>query len=112
VAYAGARFYYLEKGSDVWWFSALDDATSIDGLAFATAESAPDANVGLAVLTDEVWFFGEETVEPWYQTGDADAPLQRAQGRKFEKGCPARESIVKLDNTLFFVGSAEGGLAV
>jgi hypothetical protein len=112
VAYVAGRFYYLEKDTDVWWFSAIDDATSIDGLAFATAESAPDANVGLAVLRDEVWFFGQDTVEPWYQTGDADAPLQRGQGRKFEKGCPAQESIVKLDNTLFFVGSGEAGFSV
>lgn len=112
VAYVAGRFYYLEKDTDVWWFSALDDATAIDGLAFATAESAPDANVGLAVLRDEVWFFGEDTVEPWYQTGDADAPLQRGQGRKFEKGCVAQESIVKLDNTLFFVGEDEAGFAV
>lgn len=112
VAYIAGRFYYLQADSDIWWFSDIDDATSIDGLAFATAESAPDANVGVAILTDEVWFFGQETIEPWYQTGDPDAPLQRGQGRKFEKGCPAQESIVKLDNTLFFVGVSEDGLVV
>jgi hypothetical protein len=105
VVYLSSRFYYLQRNSDIWWFSALNDATSIDGLAFATADSAPDADVGAAVLSDEVWFFGQETVEPWYQTGDANNPLQRSQGRTYTRGCAAQQSIVKLDNTLFFLDS-------
>lgn len=104
VIYLAGRFYYLQKDSDIWWWSALNDATSIDGLAFATAESAPDANIGGAILNDEVWFFGTTTIEPWYQTGDANQPLQRAQGRKFDRGCCAQQSIVRTDNTLFWVG--------
>lgn len=98
----GARFYFLEEDSDRWWFSAVDDPFTIDGLAFATAESAPDASVGAQVLGDEAWFFGVETVEVWYQTGDADAPLQRSQGRRFDKGCVSRDSLVKLDNSIFW----------
>lgn len=103
VVYVGSRFYYLQSNSDFWWFSALADATSIDGLAFAENDEQPDADVGAAVLSDEVWFFGQETVEPWYQTGNANNPLQRSQGRTYTRGCAAQQSIVKLDNTLFFL---------
>lgn len=105
VVYVASRFYYLQLNSDIWWFSALNDATSIDGLAFATADEAPDASIAAAVLSDEVWFFGEESVEPWYQTGDPNNPLQRAQGRTYTRGCAAQQSLVKIDNTLFFLDS-------
>lgn len=105
VVYLASRFYYLQQNSDRWYFSALGDATSIDGLAFATNDEKPDANVGGAVLSDQVYFFGGETVEPWYQTGDATNPLQRSQGRTYSSGCPAQLSIVALDNALFFVDS-------
>lgn len=104
VVYLAGRFYYLEQDSDRWWYSDLDDATAIDGLSFATAESSPDASVGAIVLSDEIWFFGLKSVEPWYQTGDPDNPLQRAPGRKYERGCAAQGSIVKLDNGVFWVG--------
>jgi hypothetical protein len=103
VKYLAGRFYYLEADSDRWWFSALNDATSIDGLAFETAESAPDASIGAEVVGDELWFFGSQTVEPFVQTGDADAPLIRAEGRTFNKGCAAQASIVKLDNSVMWV---------
>jgi hypothetical protein len=104
AVYLSGRFYYNQQDSDVWWFSDLNDATSIDGLAFAEAESEPDANVGALTINDEVWFFGRTSIEPWYQTGDANAPLQAAQGRKFDRGCAAQRSIVRLDNTAFWVG--------
>lgn len=104
VVFLGGRFYYQTRDTDQWFFSALYDASTIDGLAFATAESSPDATKGIATLGDEVWFFGTQTVEPWYQTGDSSAPLQRAQGRRFERGCAAAPTICQLDNTLFWVG--------
>lgn len=105
VFYLASRFYYLQQNSDRWYFSALADATSIDGLAFATNDEKPDADVGAAVLSDEAWFFGGDSVEPWYQTGDATNPLQRSQGRTYSRGCPAQQSIVPLDNALIFVDS-------
>jgi hypothetical protein len=104
VRFLGGRFYYQILDSDQWFYSALYDAAVIDGLAFATAESSPDWTRGIATLGDEVWFFGSQTIEPWYQTGDADAPLQRAQGRRFERGCAAAATICGLDNTLFWLG--------
>lgn len=104
VRFLGGRFYYQVQDSDQWYFSALYDAASIDGLAFATAESSPDATIGIETLGDEVWFFGSGSVEPWYQTGDANAPLQRAQGRRFERGAACAEAICALDNTLVWLG--------
>jgi hypothetical protein len=101
----GSRFFYVIKDSDVWYFSALDDALTIDSLSFATADSAPDASVGAAVLGDQAWFLGKTSMEPWRQTGDAEAPLIRQLGSTYSKGCASQASIVYADNRLFCLGS-------
>lgn len=104
VVYIGSRFYFLIQDGDRWYFSDIDDATTIDGLAFATADSAPDASINAAIVGDQVAFIGRESVEFWSQTGDQDAPLVRSLGSKYDKGCAAAASVVSLDNRLFFVG--------
>ncbi len=105
VTYAAGRFYVIVDASDRFYWSDIDDLTMIDALSFATAESAPDTNVEIGSIADEIWFFGKETVEPWYQTGQSDIPVQRSQGRRFEKGTSAQGSVVALDNTFFFLGN-------
>lgn len=105
VVFIAGRFYYNVNSSDRWYFSALYDAATVDALSFATAESNPDQTIGVCVLGDEVWFLGNKTIEPWYVTGDSSAPLQRAQGRVFQKGCGAQYSIAVIDNTLFWLGT-------
>lgn len=105
VAIVGARFLYQTEASDKFYWSALDDAATIDSLAFATADEAPDATVGMAVLGDRAVFFGRTSTEFWQLTGDADAPLIRSPGTTYTKGCASQASIVAADNRLWMVGS-------
>lgn len=87
------RFYWLVPGE-----------TTIDALNFATAESLPDKAVAVRRLGDEFWIFGTQNIEVWQPTGDLDAPFQRASGRNFERGCFARDTVRRFDNTLVWVG--------
>ncbi len=105
VTTSAGRFIYTTVDSDIFYYSEINDAANIDGLSFATAEGSPDPNVGIAVLIDEVFFFGASTTEMWFPTGDADAPYQRTLNRRFERGCAAQASIVQIDNTLVWLGN-------
>jgi len=87
------RFYWLVPGE-----------TTLDALNFATAESLPDKALAVRRLGDEFWIFGTQNVEVWQPTGDLDAPFQRASGRNFERGCLARDTVRRFDNTLVWVG--------
>ncbi len=69
------RFYYIEPG-----------ATTIDPLNFATAERFPDPINQCISIGDQFWLFGTNSTEIWYFTGDQTAPVQRVQGRLFERG--------------------------
>jgi hypothetical protein len=57
----------------------------------------------------EVWLFGNNTVEVWYNAGLADFPLARIEGAFMETGCLAPYSVAKLDNAVFWLGSDARG---
>lgn len=105
VTTSAGRFIYTTVGSDIFYYSEINDASNIDGLSFATAEGSPDPNVGISVLVDEVFFFGAATTEMWFPTADADAPYQRTLNRRFERGCASQASIIQIDNTLIWLGN-------
>ena len=104
VTYQDGYFIFNRKDTGQFFLSNLLDV-SFDPLDFATAEGQPDNLV--AVLSDhrEVFMFGTETIEVWYNSGAADFPLERNQGAFIEKGCGARYTVAKQNNTIYFVGS-------
>lgn len=83
--------------------SSLNEASEIDALDFATAESSPDGLVGGYVLGEYLLLFGTTTTEPWRNTGDADFPLTPMPS-VIPRGCLSKWSIAKLDNTVVFIG--------
>ena len=83
-----------------------------DALDFASAEGSPDGVVSLIVDHREVWVFGTNSVEVWYDSGAPDFPLQRIQGAFNELGCVAPYSVAKLDNTVFWLGADARGQGI
>ena len=112
VGYLDGYFVFNEPDSQKVWITSLLDGTSVDPLDFASAEGSPDGVVGLIVDHREVWLFGTNSVEVWYNTGASDFPLQRIQGAFNEIGCAATYSIAKLDNGLFWLGADARGRGI
>lgn len=104
VTYQDGYFIFDRKGTGQFFISELLDV-AFDPLDFATAEGQPDPLV--AVLSDhrEVFMFGQDTIEVWYNSGSADFPFERNQGAFIEKGCAAPYSVAKQNNTVYFLGS-------
>jgi hypothetical protein len=109
VGYIDGYFVFNEPNSQRLWVTALLDGTSIDALDFASAEGSPDGLVALIVDHREVWLFGTNSAEVWYDAGNADFPLQRIQGAYNEIGCIAPYSVAKLDNGIFWLGADARG---
>jgi hypothetical protein len=72
----------------------------------------PDNMVSLFFDHREVWLFGTQSVEVWYNAGDTPFPLARIQGAVNEIGCAATFSVAKMDNSLFWLGSDARGQGV
>jgi len=112
VSYLDGYFVFIEPDSQKVWVTSLLDPTSIDPLDFASAEGDPDGLVSSIVDHSEVWLFGTNSIEVWYNSGNADFPLQRIQGAFNEIGCPATFSVAKLDNGLFWLGQDARGQGI
>jgi hypothetical protein len=112
VAYLDGYFVFNEPNSQKIWVTGLLDGASIDPLDFASAEGSPDGVVGIIADHREIWVFGTNSVEVWYNSGNADFPLSRIQGAFNEIGCAAPYSIAKMDNGLFWLGKDARGQGI
>lgn len=112
VAYLDGYFVFNEPNSQKIWVTELLNGTSIDPLDFASAEGSPDGVVGIIADHREIWAFGTNSVEVWYNSGNADFPLSRIQGAFNEIGCAAPYSIAKMDNGLFWLGKDARGQGI
>ena len=112
VSYLDGYFVFNEPNSQKIWVTALLDGTSVDPLDFASAEGSPDGVVGVIADHREIWVFGTNSVEVWYDSGNADFPLSRIQGAFNELGCAAPYSIAKMDNGLFWLGKDARGQGI
>lgn len=104
VAYLAGLFIGVRENTQRFYWSAVRDPSSWDGLDYASAESSPDPLRDLVVVGDVLWLMGSESIEPWQVTGDADLPFSRIEGRDYQRGVIATGCACELDNTLFWIG--------
>lgn len=103
VCFLAGRFIYGTTAGQFYW-SAVNDAANIDGLAFSTAEASPDSLIAAQTVGDELFLFGANSVEVWDATGDNNQPFQRAGSKRFDVGCWSANAVATMDNTVFWVG--------
>jgi len=109
VGFLDGYFVFNQPNSQKVWTTSLYDGTSVDPLAFASAEGSPDALVSVMVNSREAWLFGSNSIEVWYDAGTPNFPLARIQGAYNEIGCVAPYSPAKLDNGIFWLGGDARG---
>lgn len=112
AAYLDGYFIFVDPGTQTFYITAIDDATKLNTLDFASAAGAPDAVVAHLSNQREVWFLGELTIEVWFDAGGIDFPFARNQGASMEVGCVATFSAQKLDNSVFWVGRDRNGSGI
>lgn len=109
VVYIDGYFIYAQIGTDRFWLTNLFDGTTIDSTDFTTAEGAPDKIQALVADNRELYVFGEETLEVFYNSGDPDQPFQRYQGGFKQTGCAAKFTPNRFDNTILWLTANERG---
>jgi hypothetical protein len=112
VGYIDGYFTFNEPGTQKIWVTQLLDGTSIDPLEFASAEGNPDNVVAIFVDHREIWVFGTNSTEVWYDAGLLDFPLARIQGAFNELGCAAPYSVAKMDNQVYWLGKDARGQGI
>lgn len=108
VEFIDGYFVFNHSGTGQFQISQLY-GTTIDPLDFATAEGSPDKLISLIADHRELWLFGENSTEVWFNSGNTDFPFERIQGAFIEQGCAAKYSVAKMDNTVFWLSSDDRG---
>ena len=120
VAYIDNLFVFNEPNSQrIWSVDTVDPVSAsyiyplvFNSLDFASADGSPDGVVAINVDHRQMWVFGTDSVEVWYNAGLKDFPLTPVQGAFNEIGCAAPYSVAKLDNALFWLGTDARGQGI
>lgn len=120
VAYIDTLFVFNEPNSQRVWSVVTQNAITgdyiyplvFDPLTFASIDGSPDGVVAINVDHRQMWVFGTDSTEVWYDVGGSAFPLTPIQGAFNEIGCVAAYSVAKLDNTLWWLGSDARGQGI
>ncbi len=102
-------FIFAAPGTDQYYISAIDDATTLDALDFTSADAQPDNIVTFRVRKRELHIFGTRSIEIWVNSGDTDFPFVRYNSTPIDVGVVGNRAAVLAADTLVWVGQTERG---
>jgi hypothetical protein len=103
LCYIDGFFVVTKADTDEFYISASEDASSWEGLDFAAAEESPDDIMLGHAYKRHLIAFGERTIEPFYNSGDASFPFTRVAGAVVPVGLGASASVASGPEGLFFL---------
>jgi hypothetical protein len=110
IDYSDGFFVAMLSNCNTWQVSAPFDGTTWPGLATSGVMSVyPENNVGMIVDHRYVWLFGTKKSQVYVDAGAPIFPYQVIPGALIECGCASRDSVAKLDNSIFLLGQDERG---
>lgn len=98
-----------DSGTQNFYISGINDATSWAALDSSTAESSPDYIEALIVSNQNIWFFGKQSTEVFYNNGNSTFTFARIPGAIMPIGIEARYSLSELDGRLYWLGNNKNG---
>jgi hypothetical protein len=107
VSYLDGYFIFQNPATQQFYTTLIDDASNIDALDFASAQSTPDNIVAHTVINRELLLLGDLTTEWWFASGGADFPLDRRTVGAF--GCVSPWTVKRADNAVLMIGRDENG---
>lgn len=106
VVYLQQRFLFQRDGTRQFFSSTVDDATTYNGLYFDQMLTDPSKIVSILSDHGEIWLFGTVGTEIWtYNHNESQFSFSRLEGSFVEKGCAAKHSPAKIDNSFYWLGN-------
>jgi hypothetical protein len=88
--------------------SGVNDPTTWNPLDYISAESEPDALVGIGKHLNYVLAFGQWSIDFFYDAANpTGSPLAVAQSYKSEIGCASGNSIVQFEQSIAWIGQSK-----
>lgn len=103
VTYLSGVFIFNERGTGRAFSSEINDASDLDALDFATAETSSDDLIGVYTEGIRLVMAGRKTIEFWIGDGGPQFPFS-ALPYVASTGIRSPYGFVLADNTFFFLG--------
>jgi hypothetical protein len=102
-------FLRIDALNSTLYISDLLDGTTWDPTQFAQRSIAPDPWIGMAVNYREIWLFGTETSEVWYDAGTSPFPFAPHPSGLVPYGITATFSVKNVNGTLIWLARTKSG---
>lgn len=103
-------FLALDSAVSKLYISALlDGLTWSTGTDFAQRSIAPDPWIAMKVVSRNIWLFGEQTSEVWYNSGAASFPFTAHPSGFVPYGCAAAFSPQVLGREIIWLSTSRLG---
>lgn len=112
VHYLDGFFILKDPGTQRFYLTAIDDASTIDALDYKSAESSPDNIVAHIVTNQRLFLLGSLTVEPFFNSGNLEFPFDRSAGEIIDVGCIATWGLCKADAGIMWIGRDTNGSGI
>jgi len=108
IDYINQYIVFVTRNTQQFGWTNLGNASAIDPLAFASAESSPDNLVSLIVDHRELLLLGQDSTEDWLNT-TSTAIFERNPGVAIEEGIASEFCVAKLDSSVYWLTSSSRG---
>lgn len=102
--FINSQIIYTNPITELFVLANPLDPSTANGLNAAKAESKPDKLVRAYPFKQNVYMLGQRTVEPYWNSGVGNPPLDRIDGQIFEIGLDAIHSVANTDQFLYWLG--------
>jgi len=107
VAYIGGRYVWLTADGESIFWSEVDDAGNVSPLYFFDAEARPDKNRALSVIGEDLFIFGQKSIQRFRNIGGASQPFINVPNSVIPIGYLS--GFIEMSTKVAFVGREEGG---
>lgn len=104
VNYIDGYFQFTKKNGQKFFISDLRDGSAYISTDFEAAEADPDYNVRSYVLRNQLYVFGQQTMQGFQNVGGAGFPFVYIQGSVQGRGLASIYAIIEDDDKLIFLG--------
>jgi len=109
-AFLDGFFLALDTSTSTLQISELNDGTKTwDATQVAQRTAGSDPWDAILVAHRDIWLFGRNTSEVWYNAGTSPFPFAPIPGAFLEEGIIAPFSAARVGNTVVWLGGSEEG---
>src|SRR5262245_3660959 len=106
VTYLDGYFVFTgQTEPEKFFITAINDASDIDALDFASLDAFPNAARKVVTLGRDLWFAGDNGFEIWYDAGNPDFPFRRRDNGIIQRPVASPKSVAIGDGHLFWLSS-------